>query len=80
MGYPYTNPKDVIGKTTEGTTMETIGRVLDCGVGVEEIPPEVLNDEVFLTLRILRGSWDLWGRVSALGARVWDLTTRVQEH
>ena len=23
---------------------------------------------------------DLWGRVSALGARVWDLTTRVQEH
>ena len=31
------------------------------------------------TLRLLRGSWAFWGRVSALGARVWDLTTRVQE-
>ena len=32
------------------------------------------------TVRLLRGSWDLWGRVSALGAGVWDLTTRVPEH
>ena len=31
------------------------------------------------TLRLLRGSWALLGRVSALGARVRDLTTRVQE-
>ena len=31
------------------------------------------------TLRLLRASWALWGRVSALGGRVWDLTTRVQE-
>ena len=28
----------------------------------------------------MRGSWAFSGRVSALGARVWDLTTRVQEH
>ena len=28
-------------------------------------------------VRLLRGSWDLWGRVWALGAKVWDLTTRV---
>ena len=32
-----------------------------------------------VTLRLLRASWALWGRVSALGGRVWDLTTRVQE-
>ena len=31
------------------------------------------------TLSLLRGSWAFWWRVSALGARVWDLTTRVQE-
>ena len=30
-------------------------------------------------LRLLRGSWAFWGRVWALGARVRDLTTRVQE-
>ena len=32
------------------------------------------------TLRLVRGSWAFWGRVSVLGAKVWDLTTRVQEH
>ena len=33
------------------------------------------------TLRLQIGSWDLWGGGgSAWGARVWDLTTRVQEH
>ena len=31
------------------------------------------------TLRLQTGSWAFWGRVSASGARVWDLTTRVQE-
>ena len=31
------------------------------------------------TLRLLGGSWALLGRVSALGVRVRDLTTRVQE-
>ena len=29
--------------------------------------------------RLLIGSWAFWGSVSALGARVRDLTTRVQE-
>ena len=32
----------------------------------------------FCALRLLRGSWAL--RVWALGAKVWDLITRVQEH
>ena len=32
-----------------------------------------------VTLRLLLGSWALWGRVSALGTRVRDLTTRVLE-
>ena len=32
-----------------------------------------------LTLRLPKGSWALLGRVSALGVRVRDLTTRVQE-
>ena len=27
-------------------------------------------------LRLLRGSWVFWGRFPALGARVWDLTTK----
>ena len=31
------------------------------------------------TQRLLTGSWAFWGRVSGLGARVGDLTTRVQE-
>ena len=33
----------------------------------------------YFTLRLLRESWVFRGRVSALGARVPDLTTRVQE-
>ena len=31
-------------------------------------------------LRLLRGSWALWARVWALGAKVRDLTRRLQEH
>ena len=36
-----------------------------------------LNPEPYLNA--LKGSWAFWGRVSALGAKVRDLTTRVQE-
>ena len=32
------------------------------------------------TRRLPKGSWAFWGSVWALGARAWDLTTRVQEH
>ena len=32
-----------------------------------------------LTLRLRRRVLGFWGRVSALGVRVWDLTTRVPE-
>ena len=39
----------------------------------------LLFEGLGLTLRLLRGSWAFWGRVAALGARVWDLTTRGQE-
>ena len=31
------------------------------------------------SLSLRKGSWAFWGRVRALGAKVWDLTTRVQE-
>ena len=45
------------------------------------IGPGILNQvpTLYFALRLLRGSWAFWGRVSALGARVRDLTTRVQE-
>ena len=36
-----------------------------------------LNFQV--TLRLRKGSWAFWARVRALGAKVWDLTTKVQE-
>ena len=32
-----------------------------------------------LALRLQTGSWAFWGKFPALGARVWNLTTRVQE-
>ena len=38
-----------------------------------------VSETLNATLRLLRGPWDLLGRVSALGVRVRDLTTRVQE-
>ena len=48
-------------------------RRLHCSTGLQAC-------YIFLpTLRLLRGSWAVWGRVAALGARVRDLTTRVQE-
>ena len=34
---------------------------------------------LIITLRLRKGSWTFWGRVWALGAKVWDLSTRVQE-
>ena len=48
----------------------------DCqGIGAEYPSPE----KVHLSLRLPQGSWPFWGRVRALGAKVWDPTTRVQE-
>ena len=48
-------------------------------VRVQGVPP-MAEREAKITLRLVRGSWAFWGRVSALGPRVWDLTRRVQEH
>ena len=33
-----------------------------------------------ITLRLQKGLGAFWARVSALGTKVWDVTTRVQEH
>ena len=54
---------------------ETSGNFLWCRACCDT---QRLHDFV-TTLRLLRGSWAFWGRVWALGAKVWDFTARVQE-
>ena len=56
-----------------------LGQVL--GLRIQTLKLELVADDETLkngTLRLLAGSWACWRRVSALGARVWDLTRRVQ--
>ena len=52
----------------------------DMGIRSNATIPKMLRSSIPLTLRLLGLFGAFWGKVWALGAKVWDPIMRVQEH